>query len=1150
MTAKVVITPLTGGPVNRSWAWTSASTTVEATAVSQRALEQSISLHPCNQRTRRGRGLQRPSPQPLVSLANQPFTTAATTPTAPLNLTALPGDGRVTLTWDAPDSNGGRAIDTYDYRYSSDGGDNWTDWTEVPDSGPAGMNHSRYRVMGLTNGTTYTFELRAVTTVDDDGAAAQTTGMPRAPGAIAVMIESDPASPVAEDVGTVTITVTAANRTATAPENGIGLTVTTMDGTAVAGEDFTALSETVTFAVTDFTLVAAGTHYEVSKDLTLTITDNDIDEDDETFAIQLAASAESADEVTLGAGITVTITDDDDVPGTPTLSAEAGDQEVTLKWTAPNPGTSTIDGYDYRVSDDAGQNWDPDWTAISDSAAGGANASSYTVTMHSSSTLANSVAYTFEVRARSAAGEGPEAQATTTPGEVCGRTKKIANAIVAASPVSGCGDVTTIHLAAITELDLNSQDVFSLRAGDFAGLTALEKLGLFAASLPELPAGIFAGLSTLTELNLGDNTFTALPQGIFSDLSALSKLYLGQNNFTTLPEDTFANVPTLTLLALDSNRISQLPENLFKGLTALTALNLSGNPVEPLPLTVGLEKIGEDGFRARVREGAPFDIEVSLTIMGGTIDGGASSLTISTGSVQSSTLQVTRTTNSTDAVTVDIGTLPDRPTDENIHGVRNHRGYELTKSPDVPLDVLAALMSTAVTLTIDPASPLAEDVGTATVTVAAATNTAAAPTEVIEVTVATADGTATAGEDFEALSETVSFAIADFTLVTAGTHYEASKDVTLTITNDPVDEEDETFAIQLAVSGTPANEVTVAADTTVTITDDDDLPGAPALTARGGYEEATLEWTAPANEGTSTIEAYGYRVSTDTTAPYTWDPDWTAIPDSGAGGTNETSYTVTMHAGAALVNATTYTFEVRARSAAGSSEGAQATATPNEVCGRSQQVREAIIAATPATACADVTAAHLAAITGLDLRGRTIRELTSGDFAGLTGLLNLKMSRVRVTTLPDGIFTGLTSLTGLSIGEGDITTLRANVFDNLTALRTLEFFLNKLTELPAGIFDNLTSLRVLSLGDNALTTLRAADVFANNAALEELGIQANQLTGLPGSIFSTTPRLRQLNAHTNHLNALPDGLFSGLSEERSCTLHTYGCTTTLEVHSD
>ena len=238
---------------------------------------------------------------------------------------------------------------------------------------------------------------------------------------------------------------------------------------------------------------------------------------------------------------------------------------------------------------------------------------------------------------------------------------------------------------------------------------------------------------------------------------------------------------------------------------------------------------------------------------------------------------------------------------------------------------------------------------------------------------------------------------------------------------------------------------------TVTITDDDDAPGAPAtLTAQGGFNEATLTWTAPASAGTSAIEGYDYRVSDETAEPYTWAPDWTAIPDSGASGENATSYTVAMHAGAALVNGTTYTFEVRARSAAGGGEGTQATAAPNEVCGRSQQVREAIVAATPATHCSGVTTAHLAAITELDLRPRTITALNSGDFAKLTGLLDLTMYRLRMTTLPNGIFAGLTALTGLRVTSGDLATLPAGVFDDLTALRTLQFSLNKLTDLPAG----------------------------------------------------------------------------------------------------
>ena len=179
-----------------------------------------------------------------------------------------------------------------------------------------------------------------------------------------------------------------------------------------------------------------------------------------------------------------------------------------------------------------------------------------------------------------------------------------------------------------------------------------------------------------------------------------------------------------------------------------------------------------------------------------------------------------------------------------------------------------------------------------------------------------------AGEDFTALSEMLTFAVEDFTAV-GTTHYEASKDVTLDHhRRRPRRRRRDVLhrALGQRRRDRPAHARRSAhhrpSPTTTT------RRGAPAtLAAQGGFNEATLTWTAPATAGTSDIEGYDYRVSDETAAPYTWEPDWTAIPDSGAGDENATSYTVAMHAGAALVNGTPYTFEVRARSAAGGGEG-------------------------------------------------------------------------------------------------------------------------------------------------------------------------------------------------------------------------------------
>ena len=54
------------------------------------------------------------------------------------------------------------------------------------------------------------------------------------------------------------------------------------------------------------------------------------------------------------------------------------------------------------------------------------------------------------------------------------------------------------------------------------------------------------------------------------------------------------------------------------------------------------------------------------------------------------------------------------------------------------------------------------------------------------------------------------------------------------------------------------------------------------------------------------------------------------------------------------------------------------------VSDRTAEVRDAIVAAAGVSAATDVTAAHLAAITNLDLKVKGITELKTGDFSGLS----------------------------------------------------------------------------------------------------------------------------------------------------------------------
>ena len=114
------------------------------------------------------------------------------------------------------------------------------------------------------------------------------------------------------------------------------------------------------------------------------------------------------------------------------------------------------------------------------------------------------------------------------------------------------------------------------------------------------------------------------------------------------------------------------------------------------------------------------------------------------------------------------------------------------------------------------------------------------------------------------------------------------------------------------------------------------------------------------------------------------------------------------------------------------------------ICGRTEQVRDALVELIPGGGdCAAVTAADLAAITDtLNLSGQNISALAAGDFAGLTGLIELYLNNNGLTTLPKDVFAGL------------------------TALKVLTLYYNELTTLPDGVFGQLTSLNFLYLGDN------------------------------------------------------------------------------------
>jgi hypothetical protein len=78
-----------------------------------------------------------------------------TVPDAPSSVTGTAGDTQVSLTWNAPASNGGAAITDYVIQYSSNGGTNWTTFNDGTSTNTSAA------VSGLTNGTSYIFKVAA-----------------------------------------------------------------------------------------------------------------------------------------------------------------------------------------------------------------------------------------------------------------------------------------------------------------------------------------------------------------------------------------------------------------------------------------------------------------------------------------------------------------------------------------------------------------------------------------------------------------------------------------------------------------------------------------------------------------------------------------------------------------------------------------------------------------------------------------------------------------------------------------------------------------------------------------------------------------------------------------------------------------------------
>ena len=127
-----------------------------------------------------------------------------------------------------------------------------------------------------------------------------------------------------------------------------------------------------------------------------------------------------------------------------------------------------------------------------------------------------------------------------------------------------------------------------------------------------------------------------------------------------------------------------------------------------------------------------------------------------------------------------------------------------------------------------------------------------------------------------------------------------------------------------------------------------------------------------------------------------------------------------------------------------------------DVCYRTDEVRDAIVSASGAATCEDITLRRIREITSLKLSNQGISSLSVGDFDGLVRLDTLDLSGNDLTGLPQGVFDELLLLKTLHLDGNQLQSLPVRLFDELLLLEELTLHSNPQLSLPDGMFGDFS----------------------------------------------------------------------------------------------
>ncbi|XP_077945932.1 leucine-rich repeat and fibronectin type-III domain-containing protein 5 [Gasterosteus aculeatus] len=174
----------------------------------------------------------------------------------------------------------------------------------------------------------------------------------------------------------------------------------------------------------------------------------------------------------------------------------------------------------------------------------------------------------------------------------------------------------------------------------------------------------------------------------------------------------------------------------------------------------------------------------------------------------------------------------------------------------------------------------------------------------------------------------------------------------------------------------------------------------------------------------------------------------------------------------------------------------------------------------------------------LRLADNFVTSVKRKDFANMTRLVDLTLSRNTISYITPQAFTDLENLRALHLNSNRLTRIGNDTFSGMSKLHHLILNNNQLVLIHQGAFNDLLALEELDLSYNNLDTI-PWEAIQRMISLHTLSLDHNMLDYIPEGTFSLLQKLNRLDVTSNKLQKLPpDPLF-----QRAQVLATSGIMT-------